>query len=691
MSRSVFRLLPAAFSLALFTSAGLLFIVEPMIAKMILPFLGGTPAVWNTCMMFFQVILLTGYAYAHFISFRLSIRSQIIIQAVLLLFSLFFLPVVIRYNIFSSGETDPVGIVTLVLLTSVGLPFFVLSSMAPLLQKWFAGTGHPSARDPYFLYSASNTGSMLALISYPVLIEPGLNLAEQSRSWMAGYIILGILTLGCAYLTWKNRLAIIESDSNTDCQDIPQDNSCISWSTRFLWIVLAFVPSSLMLGVTTFLTTNVAAVPLFWVIPLALYLLSFIIVFAKKSGDKLHKTMILLMLVSLTLIIIQRYFPEPLHKWQIFVINLFNLFFVSMVCHGELVRNRPSTKHLTEFYLFMSFGGALGGIFNALIAPLVFDSIIEYPFALLMSVLLLPLTNKYLKLAKYILAGHIIIVNLFLSGQIYEKLIPDIVYQERNFFGVISVEKDPGTNALNFVHGTTIHGQQSLDPALRSEPTTYYQRQGAVGEYFSAFKGKNMKRRVALIGLGIGTMASYGEPGEEFDFYEINPAVKRVAENSSFFTYLRDSRANWKIIIGDARLEIEKTPAQYYDLMVLDAFSSDAIPVHLLTREALRLYLSKLNETGVLLVHISNSHLNLEPVVEKLAADAGLASRIRIDQLGIFISTWVILGRKDDDLGAISQNSYWRNLQGKDSIKVWTDDFSNIASSFIKPKFLRRS
>ncbi len=309
-SRFSFKSLPVIFSITLFTSAGLLFLIEPMIAKMILPLLGGTPAVWNTCMMFFQAMLLAGYGYAHLLSTKAGISKQILIQTIILILACIVLPSGISHKLIPSGEENPIASILLILLTSVGLPFFVLSSTAPLLQKWFASTGHPSAKDPYFLYSASNIGSILALISYPILIEPGLALADQSRFWMAGYLTLGILTLCCAYLTWRNLSVCLGKNENTVGQDVIEtcmpDSSITNFKDRFFWTILAFVPSSLMLGVTTFLTTDIAAIPLFWIIPLSLYLFSFIIVFAKMP-DMLHRIMTRMLPVSLTLLVFLNY------------------------------------------------------------------------------------------------------------------------------------------------------------------------------------------------------------------------------------------------------------------------------------------------------------------------------------------------------------------------------------------------
>jgi len=681
MSYSTYRGLPAVFSLTLFTSAGLLFLIQPMIAKMILPLLGGAPSVWNTCMMFFQAMLLAGYGYAHYISTRHSLRSQMVLQAAIIILGFLLLPPVIRQQLIPSGGTSPAGGLLLVLLSSVGVPFFVLSSTAPLLQKWFAATSDASSKDPYFLYSASNLGSMMALISYPLLIEPGLAIAAQNRAWSAGYLALGVLTAVCAGLTWKYLSPAIASVGADTGKNTGLEKTEVSRNDRLRWVGLAFVPSSLMLGVTTFITTDIAAVPMFWVLPLSLYLLSFIIVFAVNL-DKFRPSMYFLMLVSLTVVIAAMNIASVMGTWYVFAVHLVNLFIVSMVCHGELALKRPASSHLTEFYLLISFGGVLGGIFNALVAPLVFNSIVEYPLTLLLAALLLPAAGRCKDHLKRIVVA-MIIVALFSEGLVFNKLNSTVLYQARTFFGVIKVRTHEDGNALELVHGITTHGMQNLDPRVRNEPTTYYLRQGAIGEFFSSFSRPDVSKKVAVLGLGIGTLAGYGEKGDVFDFFEIDPSVKRVATDPAYFTFLRDSKAKWKIIMGDARMEINKAPTHYYDIIILDAFAGDAVPVHLLTREALKLYLLKLQENGLILVNITNRHLNLEPVLASLAADAGLVSRIRYDKSdpsGIFFSNWVVLAQKEGDLGKLVSNRLWTRITGDDRLRVWTDDYSNIAS-----------
>lgn len=748
--------LPVLFSLTLFMSAMLIFIVEPMVAKMILPLLGGTPGVWNTCMMFFQALLLGGYAYAHVSSSRLPVGKQVLLHGALLLLACIVLPVAISRTLIPSGDANPIGVVLILLIVSVGLPFFVLSSTAPLMQRWFAWTGHPTSSDPYFLYSASNAGSMLALISYPAVIEPGFALREQSSLWSVGYVSLIIFILGCAYFTWRSaRLchagnAAVGGGAPAYCVS---DAVPPTRRQQLRWVALAFVPSSLMLGVTTFLSTDVAAIPLLWVIPLSLYLLTFILVFANIPAAVNRLMLRLFPIAVITLLFVNVPLTKPV-MWIGILCNLATFFIVTMVCHGELAQSRPAAKYLTGFYLWMSVGGVLGGIFNAVVAPLVFRSVIEYPIVLALSALLIfwprscegasgnsrnsaildcvfplllggltfwltvewPLhTVDVSRIAKAVRADAgsvqtfltysipaVLGYALFLMKRprrfacgvaaITLALIfshgwhQDVVHRERSFFGVVKVSEDTAGKYRLLVHGTTQHGRQSLDPKLRNEPVSYYHKTGPIGQVFSAFSGTSRKSHIALIGLGIGTLASYGEKGQRFTFYEIDPAVRRVATDPALFTYLNDSRADWSIVMGDARLKLEEAEDGAYGLIVVDAFSSDSIPVHLVTREAFRLYLSKLDATGILAVHISNKYLDLAPVLGRLAQDAGLAGFIQDDtedaSVGKYRSTWVLLARDRKHLAKLPDDKRWQPLAADAAGAVWTDDFSNILTVF---------
>jgi hypothetical protein len=756
LNRLLFASLPTLFSLTLFFSAGLLFLVELMIAKMILPLFGGTPAVWNTCMMFFQIVLLAGYGYAHISGSKAGLNRQIVLHLAILGAACIVLPIAIPRQWGFSLEGSPIGSILLLLLVSVGLPFLVLSATAPLLQQWFSRTGHPSAGDPYFLYSASNLGSMLALISYPTWIEPHFRLIDQSRSWAVGYLIVLTLTVLCAGVTRKYRSTFSpegKEREDTSAGTCGNGVSRLTSRERVRWVLLAFVPSSLMLGVTTFLSTDIAAIPLFWIIPLSLYLLSFILVFA-RIPTLVHSVMVLSMPISIAALIFVNYSDVDLPKWAVFLFHLANFFLYCMVCHGEIARTRPAAKQLTEFYLWLSVGGMLGGVFNSLIAPVAFNTVLEYPLVLILGALLLPVGNRkraysvisWRSLLLYLgvplilvpltywsatngymwdmnlsrLPGllHITpkifgllmtyglpvllcyglvflkrpflfgigIAALLLTVVVSKDLNRDIVHRERSFFGVLTVTRDYSGAFMNLSHGTTLHGKQWLHPDKRHEPVSYYHRKGPVGQVFSAFKGKKRKIRIAVTGLGTGSLAAYAGRGQTIDFYEIDPAVKKISTDPAYFSFLSDCRADWKVILGDARLTLEKAPPHHYGIIILDAFSSDSIPVHLLTEQAIKLYFSKLTQDGVLLVHITNRYVNLAPVMAKLAEENAFASRLCDDEeddaIGKDGSTWVLLARKENDFGGLSRKRDWVKITPQKKINVWTDDFSNVLSVF---------
>jgi hypothetical protein len=726
------------FASTLFVGAFLLFCVQPMMARMILPLLGGSPAVWNTCMVFFQAALLAGYAYAHAATARLGPRLQFVLHVGLLSLPLLVLPVAIPQSAVGSlpHEASPVLWLLGVLLLSVGLPFFVVSTTAPLLQKWFAGTAHPAARDPYFLYGASNLGSMLALLGYPTLVEPYLSLQQQSWFWAAGYGLLVLLTLGCMAAVWRTRV------SSPREQGLPAPNreqapGRLSVSRRLRWVLLAFVPSSLMLAVTAYLSNDIAAVPLLWVVPLALYLLSFILVFARRPILP-HAWMVrgLPLLAALSTVFILIEAPGPIV--MLVLVHLLTLFVAAMVCHGELALDRPPAENLTEFYLWMAVGGVLGGVFNSLVAPLLFTGVVEYPLALVLACLFRPRSSsgtesprsRWLDLALplalgVLMAGLVLGVQaldlkpsipvllllfglpvllwygtlhrpvrfalgigaLFLAGALYPGIHGRILHRARSFFGVSRVALSTDGKYHVLVHGGTVHGRQSLDPQRRREPLAYYHRSGPIGQVLETFRKGSVKRCVAVVGLGTGSLACYAEGDQRWTFYEIDPVVEQIARDSSYFTYLRDSRAGTQeVVLGDARLRLREARYGDYGLIVLDAFSSDAIPVHLLTREALDLYLSKLAEGGMLAFHISNRYLDLKPALAGLAGDAGVVACARDDldlteeevESGKSGSQWVVMARRKADLGQLASDPRWQPLRTRPGTPVWTDDFSNI-------------
>lgn len=717
----------ALFAATLFTSSALLFIVEPMIAKMILPLLGGSPAVWNTCMVFYQLMLLAGYLYAHLISRSLPKGRQIALHATVLVVSIVSLPVAVHAGN-PPTATSPIPWLIGLLVRTAGAPLFVISSTAPLFQRWFASA---SRQNPYPLYAASNAGSILALIAYPAFFEPTFTLNRQSVVWTFGYAVFMLLAAGCAACFWRERAAVAVDHAPAVATEPP------SRAAMARWIVLAIVPSSLMLGVTTFLTTDIAAVPFLWILPLGLYLLTFVLVFAERRVIA-HETMVRLLplfvlpLVSLTI------FDTRLSPLLQIGLHLGMFFMASMVCHGELARSKPHSDHLTTFYLCLAVGGVLGGIFNAIVAPLTFNTVVEYPLMIVLACLLRPALASSAKraalwadLASPVLLGAGTLAMMFafrggesknavalllvfivpavvcysfrraprrfalgvaaliLASSTYMSAHERVVYRGRSFFSVHRVTLDPENDYRLFVHGGIVHGAQSLHPDRKREATAYFHRSGPIGQIFGASRPVP-RRRIGVVGLGIGTLAAYSGAGQEWTFYEIDPAVADLARDPRYFTFLRDSPARVDVVLGDARLSLAKVPDGHFDLLILDAFSSDAVPVHLLTREAVTLYLSKLAPNGNLAFNISNRYVELKPLLGDIAASLGLVSLgqddLRITRedfaAGKFASRWFVMARRAADFGGLAGDPRWERVAPRPRPLIWSDDFSNLLSVF---------
>ncbi len=714
------KLIVAFFAGALFTSAGLLFWVQPLIAKMLLPFLGGAPSVWNTCMVFFQALLLAGYAYVLAVS-RLRLKTQILIHIPLLLIAGAVLPFSIGENLLSElpSQSNPTLWLLKVLTITVGFPFFVLSATAPLLQRWFSHSSHSSAKDPYFLYAVSNAGSMLSLLAFPFFLEPRWNLGSQSSYWAFGYVLLAVLISVCAILVGGKEIRR-DAVSSVARERIPL-------ASRMEWVLLALIPSSLMLGVTTHISTDVASMPLIWIIPLALYLLTFILAFSNKQILSLDFATLLTPAALIGLGFVEILKP-PISAWAVIALHLAVFFLVAFTCHRRIALARPAVNNLAEYFLFISIGGVLGGILNALIAPLVFSTPLEYPLVLILACMVLPgginWSRPWLKLAFPLLVGvftfglakliplvqvnervgTVLVIGLpLLVGYIVAKrqrvafalsllaiLAGSYSYldekehsllTQRNFFGVWRVSSDQKKEFHRLRHGSTTHGWQFTDPAKRCSATTYFHNEGPVGQVFNAFDANPSSKSVAVIGLGAGTLSTYSQAKDQWDFYEIDPAIVGIAQDSRYFTYLSEcSKANTKMILGDARLKMKEAPEQHYGLLVMDAFSSDSVPAHLVTVQAMDLYLSKLAPDGLLALNISNRYLDLEPLLSGLAQEKGMFARIRRDPgydsaTAKFASSWVVMARNESALSGILADSRWRPLRGR---VVWTDDFSNI-------------
>ncbi|MSU66129.1 MAG: hypothetical protein EXS38_08540 [Opitutus sp.] len=724
----------ALYAVTIFTSAALLFLVQPMFARMVLPLLGGSPAVWNTAMVFYQAALLAGYAYAHASTAWLGVRRQAGWHLLVLLIPLVVLPIAIPAGWAPPTQDNPAPWMLALMAVAVGLPFFAISTTSPVLQKWFASTGHRQSADPYFLYVASNLGSMLALLSYPGWVEAHLSLAEQSRAWMWGYGLLVALAGGCAAWQWKTSAASVAAPAV-----VPVIAAKLPPRRRLRWVLLSFVPSSLMLGVTTYLSSDLAAVPLLWVIPLALYLLTFIFAFARRQ---LFPRPLLARALPITLVALvvalNMQATQPI-GW-LMLLHLTVFFVAALRCHTELAAERPEAAHLTEFYLWMSVGGVLGGIFNALLAPLVFNSVAEYPLTLVLACLVgwpavsaggsssarlgdwlwpvgLGLLTVGLVLALQasrfqadapvsglLFGGPALICFFFsrrplrfglgigallLAGSLYQGERGRVLHVERSFFGVHRVTLDPTGRFHQLVHGMTLHGMQSVDPARRGESLTYYHRTGPIGEVLALY-GRDASKTIGAVGLGAGSLASFASPRQSWTYFEIDPVVLKLARDETYFTFLRDSPAAMRVVLGDARRSLGAEPDGKFDVLVLDAYSSDAIPVHLVTREALALYRRKLAQGGLLAFHISNLHLDLEPVFAGLARDAGLVCLTRDDTeigaderaLGKAPSIWLVMARGPADLAQLANDSRWHPSRGQEGPAVWTDDYSSLLSVF---------
>ena len=681
-------------------------------------------------MLFFQVLLLAGYSYVLLTTAWLGPRKQAVLHVVLLLLSALYLPLTIAGNFGSVSEQRyPALWLFAYLLSAIGLPIFLISTTSPLLQKWFTRTSHVSAKDPYFLFAVSNAGSLLALLSYPLLLEPNLKLSRQSRLWVAGFVVFLVLSVGCVVLLWKS--------SRSENINPIVEKSPLPFKRRLYWILLAFIPSSLLFGVTSYITTEIAPTPLLWTIPLALYLVTFVLAFARRTwlSERVTSTALGGLALLLTLVLSANA-TEP--TTAIVLLHLCFFFVAALVCHGKLSSDRPEATRLAEFYLCVAIGGMLGGLFNALIAPIVFKTLVEYPLVVVLACLMRPrettedssrdrlldfllpvgagvvtvalvfLINQYdvrSAVAVAIVFGiPLLIINhrfrsrpvrfalalgaVMLASVIYAETQNRTLHDERNFFGTLSVRLDPSGATHILLHGNTIHGRQFVNPSLQTEPLSYFHREGPLGQIFDAFNHNPALPNVAVVGLGAGSMACYSRPEQHWTFYEINPAVISIAQNTAYFTYLQKCAVGpMQILLGDARLRLQNAPDHYYGLIVLDAFNSDAIPVHLLTQEAITLYTSKLATGGMLAFHISNRSLKLNTVLADLATHSGATSLSFADGefdpvRGKDPSEWLVMAQHSPALDVLAQNPRWRVLQGHAESDVWTDDFSNILRVF---------
>jgi spermidine synthase len=681
------------FAATILLAAALMFIAEPMLARMILPRLGGSPAVWNTCLVFFQATLLGGYIYAHVLTRALTLKQQVVVHAALLLVAATVLPIGgIGAGWVPPVDRWPVPWLLLVLTAGVGAPFFILSTTSPLLQHWLAHTNHQSSKDPYYLYSASNVGSIVALLGYPLVIEPLWPLTGQGAIWTFGYCLFAALTMSCAVLSIRFYIPPVEQ--LTDAQATAET---VGWQQRCQWVLLAVVPSSLLLSVTTFLSTDVAAAPLLWTVPLTLYLLSFVFAFARKEVISGRNQRRALSLAIAPVVLLMAIAPGRI-VMVLLPLHLAAFFLSALTLHTGLARRRPAAHHLTEFYLWISVGGVIGGLVNTFVAPLVFTNIAEYPLGLAAACLLQPwaadarpprvtrsdftlpgtialavlatimgVRLQLLDLGAFVIMltitlGLVVVTSLgrplrfglaitgvLLATYLLPTTRDSMIYANRTFFGVLRVQRSPSSDRHTLLHGVTVHGVQDLRGGWRDQPLTYYHRSGPIGQLMAAFGDRLEAAHIGVVGLGAGSLAAYATSHQQWTFFEIDPAVAAIARERQLFTYLNACSDRCRIVLGDARLSLARTNDGPFDLLVLDAFSSDAIPVHLMTREALELYLWRLTGDGVLAFHISNRHLDLEPVLATLAGEQKLVALVQYDKAsdnrdvdGHYASKWLI-------------------------------------------------
>ena len=731
-SVSSFRLLLVTYTASIFVSAALLFAVQPLFAKMVLPRLGGTPAVWSVAMVFFQAMLLAGYAYAHALTKFVPGRISVAVHIVVTIFAALWLPL----GIAASWGRPPAEGQEFWLLglfaASIGLPFFALSANGPLLQAWFARTGHPQAKDPYFLYAASNVGSFLALLAYPFVIEPFTRLPQQTWGWTFGFYALIVMIAVCGVFLLRSRDAL--PDIATDDAAPPTTRDAL------IWIALAAVPSALLIAITAHVSTDIAAAPFLWVVPLALYLATFVIAFQSRPILP-HRWITFIAPLAVIMLVVSLALGSADQIVVLIALNLLGFFILALMCHGELARRRPPARYLTSFYLYLSLGGVIGGIFAGLIAQHLFSWVAEYPILIVAAALCRPGLARPRSVLEYAVWAAIIAGGAFalyaaygwryemvelsfnlwvaallvlafgfshyvltFAGIIAASLMFVVLFGAdagkrdfvRSFFGVHKVMESDGGQFRVLKHGTIEHGAQRIRDESgnlltgRPEPITYYHEQSPMVQGLNAAREKRGGPiNVAVVGLGTGTLACQMKPGDQLTYYEIDPSVVRIAKDIKRFSFLTECAPDAKIVIGDARLTLAEAPNSQYDILIVDAFSSDAIPTHLLTKEAMAIFKDKIKPDGMILMHISNKHMSLGPVVAGVADANDLVARASDSDEGSddenhkFGSSVVAVARKDEDFGPLAQNKNWVEQEADEDEWVWTDDYSNVIGAIL--------
>lgn len=735
------RVQVAVFTGTIFLSALLLFSVQPMFAKMVLPKLGGAPAVWAISMCFFQAVLLAGYCYAHAITRLLTPARAVQYHLTLLALTCFVLPIGLPGSLGEPPAGDAYLWTLGVLALGVGVPFFAIAGNAPLLQAWFARTGHAAGRDPYFLYVASNTGSLLALLAYPLLIEPSLGLAFQSRSWTMGFCLL-CLMIGASAAVMLRAMGSKAGERVAAAAVTPVAHTVVTHAQRLFWIVLAAVPSGLMVAVTTYISTDIASAPFLWVIPLALFLATFILVFRENVPFPYAWLHSILPLAAVAIIVAE---AMPHYHKLGFAAAIGGFFAAALICHRELYVRRPAVQHLTEFYIWMSAGGVIGGMFAALLAPKLFTSILEFKLLLLSALLLrpgilvdreVPVSVKRLAViaaagaavlmvgrlwapeygasgvgyVPYLLAGLVVagliairhwpehraaVVLTAIAAATLQPGAAQPAYVERSFFGTHRVVTTGKGDQRLLFHGTTLHGSERLmdaqgQPLPRPEPATYYHASGPMARALQHVRDMRdgQPLHVSVVGLGAGSMACHAGPEDTLTFYEIDPSVVHIARDPKLFGFLSRCAPKAPVVLGDARITLAKAENRALDYLVIDAFSSDSIPLHLLTVEALEMYFSKVKDDGMIAVHISNRHLDLAPALAATLDRFPRKDRLvvrwqpaRVDS-DAAPSHVVLISKQRDGLKDVRG---WRGageLQAEGA-NAWTDDYSDILSALM--------
>lgn len=664
-------------------SAFLIFNLQPMISKIILPFFGGSSYIWITCLIFFQSLLLAGYATSHFIAKNMNLAKQVVFYALLIVLSLLLIPIQIH---FTHTDSTPVAAILLLLFASVGLPYFLLSTTSPTVQHWITADKKDRARNPYVQYAVSNSGSLAGLLSYPFIVEVLYSNSRQTSIWSWGFILYAVLLVLCLV----KYVAAVRSRENSIAWSNPGPShdrfiEKIAVQTKIKWLYQAMIPCASLVVFTNYMTVDIANFPLLWVLPLCVYLISFIICFlwpAVSRPGPIRTVSVLVPVVVMSFILFGNLNASLI--WKILV-SLVSLFAICMFFHGNLERSKPEPKNLTSFYLYLSMGGCLGGILAGIAAPMMFSSIVEFYMVIIASFffMLSPYVVKTRKKIRIVFqtATWLLVAAIYLSQEVF--LPPTLVLQDRSFYGtyhVVDFSTIPGKQVAHrlLYMGTTNHGGQARDLENKLYPIAYYHEHTGVGK--SLLKIPNLKN-IGMVGLGTGVLALYGKKGQLFDFFEIDPIVVNIAKQR--FDNLKASAADIRYFVGDARITLREMPKNHYDMLVMDAFSSGAIPTHLLTLEAMQEFLETLKVDGVILYHISSRYLNLLPVLECNARKLGLFIKINenppIKSSLKLSAKWVVLTRSKRKLNMLAQDDpTWKTPPGDET--CWTDESSNIWS-----------